>query len=252
MARAKKATREELDARIFKLENENFLYSRYAVCLIEGTEPDATVKGSEIEGAQGEDNQHMTYHLFDCTRANGGWVIALWQYPDQSASLRVGYLDAWSQQISSRPESFTLYEKIAIERLWVARNRKLDCLAEAPSQATDEEPEGPRMSEASTRAQETVKTGVDDSAGNESRTPSGGDNMTAWQTIGEVRDKRAATLAEINLAADSYHINIANAARQLDSEGAGGWRYSTQYLSGATVWQSPDGQTTRMIPRVIA
>jgi hypothetical protein len=242
MARAKKPTREELDARIFKLETENFLYSRYAVCLIEGKQPDATVKGSEIEGAQGEDNQYMTYHLFDCTRANGGWVVALWQYPEQSASLRVGYLDAWSQRINERPESFSLYEKIAIERLWVARTRQLDRLAEAWNKATDE---------GETGAQEPVKTDVLVSQDEEPGAPMAGDNMTAWQTIGEVRDKRAAVLAEINLAADSYHCNIQNAARQIVNEGAGQWRYSTQYISGATVWHSPDGETTRMIPRVI-
>jgi len=59
--------------------------------------------------------------------------------------------------------------------------------------------------------------------------------------ISTAPDKTAHTLATIELNDDTYHRNIANAARVLYERQDAVWSYVTQFSSGTTYWRDANG-----------
>lgn len=228
--RAKKPTVAELQKTLEEVRSESLLLGWYAARLIEGAKPDAVVNGKDL--LEFTDNEYIalnTYQLFDSKRAHGGFVAVIHNDAPRSPSVRVMYLDKWTADIRTRPQSYGP-EAIAAERLEIARNRIFDGMAQAWNETT-QEPEGPQTEETTPHEP-------------------GAPAAQAWHYISEIEDKRAENLARLNLAADAYHCNIQNAAVKLAQEGNGELLYLAQYASGATLWTSADRQTSKMVPRI--
>ena len=66
-------------------------------------------------------------------------------------------------------------------------------------------------------------------------------------TISQAPNKRADTLAGLNMPAEGYHASIKRAAQRLVAAGLNEWEYQTQYGSGTTLWNRSDRHAPLMV-----
>jgi len=143
MTRRKKETRQEIADRAARLESETTLLTWYIQRLITFVQPDARIDGEEIETEEHlrADADASTWQLFDAERAHGGFVVCIQRFDGQQPHVSVCYLEGRSNAHRVQPGAYPLHERIAFERLYIERNRKLDAMAKAWNQAVDEGPQ---------------------------------------------------------------------------------------------------------------
>jgi len=129
--RAKKATRQELEQALVDADNRAHRLSMALADALDGklaiVQDDSATGGlkSTVLAARGEDpGEWHFYRLARPTGAQGGLVIVLFRYPGQRASVHVESLDELARRASD--SSMNTAQRVAIERLLVARQRAFD------------------------------------------------------------------------------------------------------------------------------